>query len=138
MKKMSVIANRAIALYHLRVNPKNVKWIRGRLLDEEGSRCALGLIAEAFNIEISRSDDFLKPNGEIDYIAYRDWHKENDPYKKLQEILGLDRVEGIDKIYGANDSLPCDIGNEAFGIVANTVEDVFERFPVSDVMDEDE
>jgi hypothetical protein len=61
-----ITPNQAIALYHLRLNPNKIKQTTGTLTDCKNGRCALGLIAEAFNIplngfiEISNAYDCLR------------------------------------------------------------------------------
>lgn len=86
----TLAAARQIALYHLRVNPTNVKQGRGSLLDQKtGDRCALGLIAEAFNIPVKSSEFPDSDDGRA--------------YNAIAEKLGIHKYK-IDFIYRANDS----------------------------------
>lgn len=50
---MMITPERAIALYHLRQNPQNRTQIMGNLTDGCNGRCALGLVAEAFGLELA-------------------------------------------------------------------------------------
>lgn len=48
-----ITPNQSIALYHLRRNPNHHKQTKNQLINGCGERCALGLIAEAFNIPVT-------------------------------------------------------------------------------------
>lgn len=82
-----ITPNRAIALYHLRMNPLRRKKITGSLRDECDGRCALGLIAEAFGIEIPVNPD-----------------DQNDIYSDMKARLSL-LYPG--EVYGINDGDAC-------------------------------
>lgn len=60
-----ITPNRAIALYHLRMNPHHHKQAKKALLNGSGCRCALGLIAEAFNIPVSVDREYSYSNAAV-------------------------------------------------------------------------
>jgi len=103
----TLVAARQLALYHLRVNPKNVKQARGSLLyPETGDRCALGLIAEAFNIPVKSQE-------------YPDFD-DGRAYYAIAEKLGIHKYK-TDFIYRANDSQ-----HMSFAEIADMLERKFE------------
>lgn len=76
-----ITPNRAVALYHLRMNPNNHKQAKFALIDKNGCRCAVGLIAEAFNIPV-----------EVD--AGHDSNVNAQAYTKVENVLGLTDSKG--------------------------------------------
>jgi hypothetical protein len=109
LKNMTIAAKRQLALYHLRVNPKNRNKIEGSLKRGPNDRCALGVIAEAFDIPCTRSEILAKGYDPIYY----------SPYEEIGNALGI----GADytKIYGWNDA------GQSFTEVADHMEIAFER-----------
>lgn len=72
-----IAARRQIAIYHLRQNPKRFKQIRGSLRNAWDERCAVGVIADAFNLPVEIDDE----NPGI--------------YNKLTKLLGLKELSFI-------------------------------------------
>lgn len=86
-----VAQNRAIFLYHLRVNPDKVKQITGALKRSADAMCAIGLGCDAFQIPMTEWDK-----------AALGVPSEYDPYAALANKLG---VPGhvISSLYSLND-----------------------------------
>lgn len=85
---MSVETDRAVALYHLRVNPKNRQKIKGYLTDGCNGRCAIGLIAEAFDIPIAPTRNV--PMNDSSFAVC------NAAFAQLEERLGIkDRIHRV-------------------------------------------
>lgn len=135
MNEMELIANRKLAIYHLRVNPNNRKWGHGKLKDSEGNVCALGLMAEAFGIDTDPGYPGYPgyprfENGEIDWDEYR----RNEPYGRLQALLGVDMMftneisEFNDGILGFKFKELDD--NQKFAKAADFAERILERYPL--------
>lgn len=85
-RNATLVARRQLALYHLRVNPHNRKQITDHLVNDQGDRCALGLICEAFNVSCNVF-------GQLGVIIHP------DPYKEIGRLLQID----YGQIYGLND-----------------------------------
>lgn len=87
-----VAVNRAIFLYHLRVNPDNVRQITGSLKKSADAMCAVGLGCDAFEIPMTAYDRAAKGITDIHY----------DPYGRLAHKLGVGK-EVIQSLYSLND-----------------------------------
>lgn len=88
-----IARNRAIFLYHLRVNPDGVRQITGALKKSADAMCAIGLGCDAFQIPMTA---YEKAAAGIEY-GY-------SPYATLARKLGVDR-ETISSLYYLNDTL---------------------------------
>jgi|SRR5882724_7584679 len=97
-----ITPNQSIALYHLRRNPNHHKQTKHSLLSECGERCALGLIAEAFNITVRVGN---LSNG--------------DAYNALAEKLGT----RYSLVYSLNDQFELN-----YEEVADVMEEVWSAF----------
>lgn len=101
-----ITPDRAIALYHLRMNPNNHKQATGTLLDCEGRRCALGVIAEAFNLPLHT--DFYNVLNTVAYNtlssklgpAYMYIHSLNDCY----QVSYSDIADFMEELWETGDS----------------------------------
>lgn len=105
--KAKLTARRNLALYHLRVNPKNVKQAKRGLIKYNGDRCALGLIAQAFDIPCSSEEMDAKGLNGHPY----------SPYRELDELLGIDSCF----IFRLNDN-----DDLTFAEIADRAEQAFE------------
>lgn len=107
INEMTMTAKRQIALFTLRMNPKNRRQTTGRMKDHNGDRCALGLIAEAFGIPCSYEE--MEAKG-IDKETYA-------PLVEVGEALGINYAA----VYRLNDS-----ARLSFAEIADEMEKAFE------------
>lgn len=92
-KDMSIAARRELAMYHLRMNPKNRVQLTGTLNDDKGGCCALGLIAEAFDIPCTYKQMEEKGIDILGYSAYKEIGKAID--FRYSWIYGLNDMDGL-------------------------------------------
>ena len=96
-KEPGLTPNRAIMLYHLRVNPGNAKQITGALKDAvTGDMCAVGLACDAFKIpmtvwELSASGK--NPNSFNAYSILAD--KLEIPENAVRQLYGLNDINKL-------------------------------------------
>src|ERR1700752_3893855 len=91
-----IARNRAIFLYHLRVNPDNVRQIVGSLKTSLNQMCATGLGCDAFNIPMTSWE--IKESGHE--------HDGFSPYQALADKLGITK-RAVEELYVLNDSFYC-------------------------------
>jgi hypothetical protein len=91
-----IARNRAIFLYHLRINPDNVRQIVGALKSGLNQMCATGLGCDAFEIPMT--------NWEIRKAGHAD--DGFSPYQALADKLGITR-RAVEQMYVLNDSFSC-------------------------------
>jgi pentatricopeptide repeat protein len=91
-----IARNRAIFLYHLRVNPDNVQQITGALKAGFKMMCATGLGCDALNIPMT-SWEIEKAGHVGDGFS---------PYQALADKLGISK-SAVVKMYGLNDVYHC-------------------------------
>jgi len=107
-KKVKLTADRAIALYHLRVNPKNRKQTTGTLKNFVGDCCALGLIAEAFDIPCTKKEMIAKG---VD-------SRLSSSYDEIETRIGIEPQ----RVYRMNDQMGL-----TFSEIADRLEKIFEE-----------
>lgn len=113
-------ANRAIALYHLRVNPNNRTQIKGYFTDGCNGRCAVGLLCEAFNIPIASTKD-ESGNSEAYKIC-------SAAYAALAKKLGL-QDGPFNRVWVWNDSP----GDFTYAKIADLTEEKLFSDPLSQI-----
>jgi len=92
MTSNEVTARRQVVLYHMRLNPKGTVQGKFKLHCLDGSKCALGLMAEALNIPT-----MPEPTGpELNQEAFS---VNTAAYNKLRELLEWNDM----RIWGLND-----------------------------------
>lgn len=84
-----ITPDRSIALYHLRRNPDNRDKTEGRLTDGQNARCALGLVGEAFDIDLSGKTEYFDSRG-----------SEIGVYRKISTVIDC----RSDIVYELNDA----------------------------------
>lgn len=92
VKTKGITPNRAILLYHLRVNPDNVKQITGSLKASAEAMCAVGLGCDAFQIPITREEKERLGFNAAEY----------DPYAELAKKLDVP-TSVVNQMYRLND-----------------------------------
>lgn len=107
-----VARNRAIFLYHLRINPDGVKQITGTLKRSADEMCAVGLGCDAFQIPMTAYDKAAQGIKDEYY----------DPYGALAQKIGVPTTV-ISSLYGLNDGK---------GLTFEQVAEVAERYFNSD------
>jgi hypothetical protein len=115
---MTYPAKRQLALNHLRTNPSGLQWCYGQMKDSLGRRCSLGLMSEAFGIDVG--------DPEKDPVTGKpDWKSYKDPYQELRKILGLE-MDHIWSIFLCNDEVRhINEGNYNYVRVADFTEKLF-------------
>ena len=106
----TVAADRAIAVYHLRHNPKNFIQSRGHLLTPSGARCALGVIADAFDILVFPESEDMEES---------EYEDNNSAYEEIKRRLDLDEISII---WHWNDT------GSNFRVIASFLEDHMRTF----------
>ena len=90
--RVGMTPNRAIFLYHLRVNPGKVSQVTGILKSSLGEMCAIGLACDAFKIPMTRWEKIEAGYDET-----------FDPYSVLAAKVEVPR-DAIVHLYYLNDS----------------------------------